>query len=91
MPTPPSAGSRELLRDLFGIEAQTVRINLDRYSLNSLNGFIESERGAFFFKFHQEEGEEAMAGNITAPTSSPRPACRWTSRCTSPACRASRS
>jgi hypothetical protein len=51
-----------LLRDLFGIEAQTVRINLDRYSLNSLNGFIESERGAFFFKFHQEEGEEAMAG-----------------------------
>lgn len=51
-----------LLRDLFGLEAQTVRINLDRYSLNSLNGFIESEQGAFFFKFHQEEGEEAMAG-----------------------------
>jgi Ser/Thr protein kinase RdoA (MazF antagonist) len=51
-----------LLHDLFGLEAQTVRINLDRYSLNSLNGFIESERGAFFFKFHQEEGEEAMAG-----------------------------
>lgn len=51
-----------LLHDLFGIEAQAVRINLDRYSLNSLNGFIDSADGAFFFKFHQEEGEEAMAG-----------------------------
>lgn len=51
-----------LLHDLFGLRATSVRINLDRYSLNSLNGFIDSAEGAFFFKFHQEEGEEAMAG-----------------------------
>lgn len=51
-----------LLADLFGLRANNVRINLDRYSLNSLNGFFDTEDGAFFFKFHQEEGEEAMAG-----------------------------
>ncbi|MBS7544473.1 hypothetical protein [Ancylobacter oerskovii] len=51
-----------LLADLFGLRATNVRINLDRYSLNSLNGFFETEDSAFFFKFHQEEGEEAMAG-----------------------------
>ncbi len=51
-----------LLDDLFGIEARNVRINLDQYSLNSLNGFFDTADGAFFFKFHQEEGEEAMAG-----------------------------
>ncbi|MDF2998752.1 MAG: hypothetical protein K0R27_4389 [Xanthobacteraceae bacterium] len=63
--TDPAAAERrlaEMLRDLFGLEARAVRINLDRYSLNSLNGFFESADGAFFFKFHQEEGEEAMAG-----------------------------
>ncbi|PLU62454.1 hypothetical protein BMJ22_30085, partial [Sinorhizobium medicae] len=52
----------ELLRDLFRIEASNVAINHDQYSLNSLNGFFETEDGAFFFKFHQEEGEEAMSG-----------------------------
>ncbi len=52
----------ELLRDLFRIEARNVAINHDQYSLNSLNGFFETEDGAFFFKFHQEEGEEAMSG-----------------------------
>ncbi len=51
-----------LLNDLFGIEARNVRINLDQYSLNSLNGFFDTADGAFFFKFHQEEGEEVMAG-----------------------------
>ena len=51
-----------LLNDLFGLNAQNVRINLDQYSLNSLNGFFDTADGAFFFKFHQEEGEEAMAG-----------------------------
>lgn len=62
-------GSREaerlladLLRDLFTIEARNVAINHDQYSLNSLNGFFETDEGAFFFKFHQEEGEEAMSG-----------------------------
>jgi hypothetical protein len=52
----------ELLRDLFGIEAERIEINSDRYSLNSLNGFFEASGEAFFFKFHQEEGEEAMSG-----------------------------
>lgn len=51
-----------LLGDLFGLQARNVRINLDQYSLNSLNGFFDTADGAFFFKFHQEEGEEAMAG-----------------------------
>nr|WP_028004016.1 hypothetical protein [Sinorhizobium meliloti] len=52
----------ELLRDLFRIEVRNVAINHDQYSLNSLNGFFDTEDGAFFFKFHQEEGEEAMSG-----------------------------
>lgn len=63
--TDPASAERRLaalLHDLFGLEATSVRINLDRYSLNSLNGFFESASGAFFFKFHQEEGEEAMIG-----------------------------
>ncbi|MDR6953470.1 hypothetical protein J2X65_002831 [Ancylobacter sp. 3268] len=51
-----------LLADLFGLKAREVRINLDQYSLNSLNGFFATDDGAFFFKFHQEEGEEAMTG-----------------------------
>lgn len=52
----------ELLADLFGIAARNLAINHDQYSLNSLNGFFDTEEGAFFFKFHQEEGEEAMSG-----------------------------
>ncbi|MCO5731495.1 hypothetical protein [Rhizobium sp. SSA_523] len=52
----------DLLRDLFRIEARNVAINHDQYSLNSLNGFFETDDGQFFFKFHQEEGEEAMSG-----------------------------
>ncbi len=52
----------ELLRDLFGLHAEAIEINRDRYSLNSLNGFFRADGEAFFFKFHQEEGEEAMSG-----------------------------
>jgi Ser/Thr protein kinase RdoA (MazF antagonist) len=51
-----------LLRDLFSIAPTGVTINRDQYSLNSLNGFFDTEEGQFFFKFHQEEGEEAMSG-----------------------------
>ncbi|MFB2552807.1 hypothetical protein [Ensifer soli] len=51
-----------LLADLFGMQAENLVINHDQYSLNSLNGVFDSEDGAFFFKFHQEEGEEAMTG-----------------------------
>ena len=52
----------ELLRDLFQIAPRDVAINYDQYSLNSLNGFFRTDDGDFFFKFHQEEGEEAMSG-----------------------------
>lgn len=52
----------DLLRDLFTIQARNVAINHDQYSLNSLNGFFDTDDGQFFFKFHQEEGEEAMSG-----------------------------
>lgn len=51
-----------LLADLFSIAPANLVINHDQYSLNSLNGFFETQEGAFFFKFHQEEGEEAMSG-----------------------------
>ncbi|WP_137932729.1 hypothetical protein [Mesorhizobium comanense] len=51
-----------LLGDLFGMNPDNVRINFDKYSLNSLNGFFDSDGKAYFFKFHQEEREEAMAG-----------------------------
>nr|WP_173513708.1 hypothetical protein [Sinorhizobium psoraleae] len=51
-----------LLKDIFDLDAENVIINRDRYSLNSLNGFFETKAGEFFFKFHQEEGEEAMSG-----------------------------
>lgn len=51
-----------LLAELFQIEATDLAINHDQYSLNSLNGFFETASGSFFFKFHQEEGEEDMVG-----------------------------
>lgn len=51
-----------LLGELFQIEAKNLTINHDQYSLNSLNGFFETVDSAFFFKFHQEEGEEDMVG-----------------------------
>jgi len=51
-----------LLLDLFSLTAEQVRINHDQYSLNSLNGFFDADGEAYFFKFHQEDGEEAMSG-----------------------------
>lgn len=51
-----------LFTDLFGLAAEEVTLNVDRYSLNSLNGFFRAGGEALFFKFHQEEGEEAMTG-----------------------------
>ena len=52
----------DLLRDLFQLEPRNLAINYDQYSLNSLNGFFDADGKAFFFKFHQEENEEAMSG-----------------------------
>lgn len=52
----------ELLQGKFSFAATDIRINVDIYSLNSLNGFFSATGQAYFFKFHQEENEEAMAG-----------------------------
>jgi hypothetical protein len=52
----------DLIAAEFGRAVRSVAINADAYSLNSLNGFVETEDGRFFFKFHQEEGEGRMAG-----------------------------
>lgn len=51
-----------LIADLFAIPVARLRINIDQYSLNSLNGFFSSGEAEYFFKFHQEEGEEQMRG-----------------------------
>lgn len=51
-----------LFADLFGLAAEGVAINRDQYSLNSLNGFFSAGGADYFFKFHQEDGEEAMTG-----------------------------
>ncbi|WP_102225339.1 hypothetical protein [Acidimangrovimonas sediminis] len=50
------------IAELFDIPVSDLRINVDQYSLNSLNGFFMSGSAGRFFKFHQEEGEEAMRG-----------------------------
>ncbi|MCM5556496.1 hypothetical protein [Pleomorphomonas sp. JP5] len=51
-----------LFADLFDLVAEGVAINRDQYSLNSLNGFFSAGGADYFFKFHQEDGEEAMTG-----------------------------
>jgi hypothetical protein len=51
-----------LIGEEFGRTVTGLSINRDAYSLNSLNGFVETDAGAFFFKFHQEEGEDRMSG-----------------------------
>ena len=53
---------RQLLAELFNFEVRNIRLNNDQYSLNSLNGTFDTADGSFFFKFHQEDGEEAMTG-----------------------------
>jgi len=50
----------DLLSEATGQPVTACTINRDIYSLNSVNGFAELGDGtAIFFKFHQEEGEEA--------------------------------
>lgn len=61
-PTRAEDALADLIRELFAIEPRDLRINADAYSLNSLNGFFDADGGSFFFKFHQEDGEEAMSG-----------------------------
>ncbi len=57
-----TAALAALFADLFGLKATGVSINRDQYSLNSLNGFFAADGADYFFKFHQEDGEEAMTG-----------------------------
>jgi hypothetical protein len=48
-----------LVADNFRLDVASVAVNADWSSLNSLNGLVETADGRrFFFKFHQEEGEE---------------------------------
>ncbi|MEQ9812210.1 MAG: hypothetical protein RLO50_05480 [Azospirillaceae bacterium] len=50
----------DLLAEAIGQPVTACTINRDIYSLNSVNGFAKLADGtAIFFKFHQEEGEEA--------------------------------
>jgi len=50
----------ELIASEFGISVRRASIGADWTSLNSVNGIVDAESGErWFFKFHQEEGEEA--------------------------------
>lgn len=50
----------KLIAENFDFAVTACSITADWSSLNSLNGTVEAEDGRrFFFKFHQEEGEEA--------------------------------
>jgi hypothetical protein len=49
----------QLTEEIIGVAVDTLTINRDQYSLNSLNGFVVLHSGeALFFKYHHEEGEE---------------------------------
>ena len=49
----------ELIASQFGFAVTSASIGADWTSLNSVNGIVERASGeCFFFKFHQEEGEE---------------------------------
>ncbi|MCC6193636.1 MAG: hypothetical protein IT518_04130 [Burkholderiales bacterium] len=50
----------ELVARQFDMVVRRASINADWTSLNSVNGAVEADDGRrYFFKFHQEEGEEA--------------------------------
>lgn len=51
-----------LLTQLFKIPVTGLAVWRDAHALNSLFGEFESSDTHYFFKFHQEEGEEDMAG-----------------------------
>jgi hypothetical protein len=49
----------DMIRESFSLEAKSVAIASDGYSLNSVNGIVVmADAREFFFKFHHEEGEE---------------------------------
>lgn len=47
-----------LVAENFAIGVRDAKLNYDWTSLNSLNGRVRTDDGEFFFKLHQEEGEE---------------------------------
>ena len=66
----------------FGIAVRSATIHADWTSLNSLNGRVDTDDGRrFFFKFHQEEDEEATVREYyRAEILQNAPACRSTCR-----------
>jgi hypothetical protein len=58
-----TAAAARLLSEETGTAFSDVRINDDRYSLNSVNGTaVDAEGRRLFFKFHTEEGEAETVG-----------------------------
>ena len=52
-----------LIAASFGLDVRSVEFTLDEYSLNSVSGRVHLGAGTVrFFKFHQEESEEAHVG-----------------------------
>lgn len=50
---------RQLITEVTGVQALSLHINRDQYSLNSLNGRVTlADDRELFFKYHHEEGEE---------------------------------
>ena len=58
-----AAAAARLLSEEAGSRFSEVRINDDRYSLNSVNGTaVDGDGQRLFFKFHTEEGEAETVG-----------------------------
>ncbi len=80
----------QLICDNFGVLVQTTSINFDWTSLNSINGIVKTQDGKqFFFKFHQEEGDEdtldeyyqaEILASAGLPVDMPSMACRQPGR-----------
>jgi hypothetical protein len=57
---PAGAAAGDLIAETFGLPVAAAELTLDAYSLNSVSGRVRFADGhTEFFKFHQEEGEEA--------------------------------
>ena len=55
-----AAAAEDLIAKTFGLPVASAELTLDEYSLNSVSGRVHFTDGhTEFFKFHQEEGEEA--------------------------------
>ena len=55
-----AAAAADLIAETFGLPVASAELTLDEYSLNSVSGRVHFTDGhTEFFKFHQEEGEEA--------------------------------